>query len=72
MVLSQGLTDKGFSLSAVSPSDLHDYIFIRKHCYQKYVDEYFGGWVDNVQVEMNTSAFNQTMATCFQKIMFSG
>jgi len=72
MKLSQNLIDKGFHLSAVNPSDLDDYISVKKHCYEKYVDEYYGGWVDDVQVGMNTSAFNQTMAqTCFQKIMFN-
>ena len=59
MVLSQELKNKGFSLSNVGECDLPDYLIIKKKCYKKYVDEYYGGWVDTVQTEMNTNAFNR-------------
>ena len=58
MIIPQNLIDKGFSFTEVSEKDLSDYLAIKKICYKKYVDEYFGGWIDDVQVEMNTNAFN--------------
>jgi len=60
MILSRELIDKGFSLVNVVESDLADYINIKKICYAKYVDEYFGGWIDDIQVEKNTRSFNKT------------
>jgi len=73
MTLPQNLTAKGFTLSKVADSDLQDYIAIKKHCYEKYVDEYYGGWVDDVQIEMNSNAFREMMgAACFEKVMLHG
>jgi ribosomal protein S18 acetylase RimI-like enzyme len=70
MDLPKNLTDKGFALFAVKESDLPDYLFVKKYCYKKYVDEYYGGWIDDMQIDMNTDIFEKTIKqTCFQKIM---
>jgi ribosomal protein S18 acetylase RimI-like enzyme len=69
MVLSQKLIDKGFSISDVDNSDFNIYFSISRACYEKYVDEYFGGWVDDFQLKMNTDAFNKEMCqSTFKKI----
>lgn len=61
---------QGFSLCDASISDLPDYINVKRACYKKYVDEYFGGWVEDAQVKMNTDAFNSMMKeTCFKKLL---
>jgi hypothetical protein len=70
MVIPQNLIDKGFSFSEVNEKDLSDYLVIKKICYKKYVDEYFDGWIDDVQVEMNTNAFNKLIGKSnFLKIL---
>ena len=72
MILSCDLINKGFSLSKVNNSDLLDYLLVKKKCYKKYVDEYFGGWIDDVQIEKNTTVFNNmNNQSCFQKILFN-
>jgi predicted RNA-binding protein associated with RNAse of E/G family/ribosomal protein S18 acetylase RimI-like enzyme len=73
MEISQNLKDKGFLFSEINESDISDYLAIKKVCYRKYVDEYFGGWVDDVQVEMNTNAFNKLSGKSnFLKILLHG
>ena len=70
MVLQQELVDKGFSISNVNKSDFNIYFVIGRACYEKYVDEYFGGWVDDFQIKMNTDAFNNAiMRSTFKKIL---
>ena len=72
MMISQELEDKGFSFSEVSESDLPDYLKVKKICYKKYVDEYYGGWIDDVQVELNTNAFNKLKSkSTFMKILLN-
>jgi GNAT superfamily N-acetyltransferase len=73
MVLSQDLINKGYSLAKVVESDLSDYLIIKKICYEKYVDEYYGGWKNNVQIEMNAKVFNETAKqSAFIKILLNG
>ena len=73
MVLSQKLIDKGFSISNVDDSDFDVYFAISRACYEKYVDEYFGGWLDDFQLKMNSDAFNKEMKqSTFKKIFFNG
>ena len=72
MDTSQELKDKGFSFSEVSELDLSDYLTVKKICYKKYVDEYYGGWIDDVQVEMNTNAFKRLSGkSTFLKILLN-
>jgi ribosomal protein S18 acetylase RimI-like enzyme len=73
MIITQALKNKGFSFSDVTKSDLSDYLSIKKACYKKYVDEYYGGWIDDVQIEMNTNIFNKLCSKSnFLKILLNG
>ena len=49
MVLQHNLAIKGFSISNVDESDFSAYFAISRALYEKYVDEYFGGWVDDLK-----------------------
>ena len=72
MQLIAELINQGFSLQDVSIDDLSNYIDIKRVCYKKYVDEYYGGWIENIQIKMNTDAFNDMMKeTCFQKLLLN-
>jgi len=73
MILPQNLIDKGIVLSEVDEHDFSDYLVVKKACYEKYVDEYFGGWVDNVQLKMQMNEFNEARnQSCFKKISLNG
>ena len=70
MELAQKLINEGFTILNVAQSDFDVYSTIGRTCYEKYVDEYFGGWVDDVQLKMNTDAFNKEMGqSTFKKIL---
>lgn len=69
--LPETLSVQGFRLQDVTAADLPRYIEIKKACYEKYVDAYFGGWDDAVQVPMNAEQFHdQLRQTCFKKLLF--
>ena len=73
MIFPQELANKGLSLSNVDEQDFIDYLVIKKACYEKYVDEYFGSWVDEVQLMMQTKEFNESRKrSCFKKILMNG
>ena len=73
MIIPQNLKDKGFSFFEVNETDLPDYLTVKKICYKKYVDEYYGGWIDDVQIDMNTAVFNKLRGKSnFLKIMMHG
>jgi ribosomal protein S18 acetylase RimI-like enzyme len=73
MILTQHLILKGFSLSEVKVQDFVDYQIIHRACYEKYVDEYFGGWVDDVQLKMQTDEYNNARTrSCHKKILLFG
>ncbi|MFT4143121.1 MAG: hypothetical protein QM644_01600 [Mobilitalea sp.] len=68
MVLTDELKNQGFLLQNVNPNDLEDYIDVKRTCYKKYIDEHYGGWVENTQINMNTEIFIKTMNdSCFKK-----
>lgn len=72
MRLTVELINQGFSLQDVSINDLDNYIDVKRVCYKKYVDEYYGGWIEDIQIKMNTDAFNEMMKeTCFQKLLLN-
>ena len=72
MRLTDELINQGFLLQEVIIDDLNKYVDVKRCCYNKYVDEYYGGWIDNLQINMNTDAFkNMLKETCFQKILFN-
>ena len=72
MELTLKLINKGFSLCDVNSSDFTIYYDISKKCYEKYVNEYFGAWVEEVQIKMNEKSFqNEMKQSCFQKILLN-
>jgi len=73
MELTFELKNKGFSFCDVELSDFATYYNISRMCYEKYVDEYFGEWVEETQIKMNADAFNNEMKeTCFKKLLLYG
>jgi len=73
MELPQNLTQNGFTLADVEKTDFGVYFAIKRECYEKYVDEYFGRWVDDVAVEKNTDAFSRELEQSeFKKIFLHG
>jgi len=73
MTLPDAIAEQGFTLQDVQLDDYGVYYTIAKECYEKYVDEFFGGWVYNTQIKMNSDAFNIHMkSTCFKKILCGG
>lgn len=72
MELTLKLINKGFSLCDVTSSDFTVYYNISKKCYEKYVNEYFGPWMEEIQIKMNQESFQKEMKQfCFQKILFN-
>jgi len=72
MILQKNLADKGFAISSVDKSDFDVYFEISRACYEKYVNEYFDGWVDEFQLTMNTDAFNKEMGqSTFMKLLLN-
>lgn len=70
MELTPALLEQGFSLQAVAADDLGRYLDVKRDCYRKYVNEYYGGWAEDDQMARNTQAFRQMMEqTCFLKIL---
>jgi len=71
MNLSQELINKGFKIQDVVEADFNDYYAVNKACYEKYVDEYFGGWDDyNQQNKIQTEEFNKALKqSTFKKII---
>ncbi|MFA6942017.1 MAG: GNAT family N-acetyltransferase [Clostridiaceae bacterium] len=72
MRLPAELINQGFSLKDVSIDDLGNYLDVKRVCYRKYVDEYYGGWIENIQIKMNTDVFDNMMKeTYFQKLLLN-
>ena len=72
MRLTAELINQGFLLQEVRLDDLGSYIDVKRVCYKKYVDDYYGGWIENIQIKMNTNVFNDTMKeTCFHKLLLN-
>ncbi|MEY8354548.1 GNAT family N-acetyltransferase [Lachnospiraceae bacterium 54-53] len=73
MVLTDGLVQQGFSLLDANMDDLDRYIEIKKACYKKYMDEYNGGWIDDIQVVILTDGLKRMVeSACCKKILLNG
>jgi len=70
MVLSEDLIAKGFSLQDTVENDMEKYIDIKRTCHKKYIDEYNDGWIDDIQVILNTAGFHRMLKySCFKKML---
>lgn len=73
MVLTDEMIHRGFSLEDVKNEDLEDYISIKRDCFKKYVDQYYGGWLDDIQTVISTDSFKRLLdSACFKKILSDG
>ena len=73
MKLAQALLDQGFAITDAAKADFDAYYTISRECYEIYVDEYFGGWNEQVQIEMNSNHFSKKFAqTTFKKLLLHG
>jgi len=73
VTLPQELRDKGFRLDDAREADFDAYFCISRACYEPYVDEFFGGWVDDFQLNMNVEHFRKNFSqTAFKKISLDG
>ena len=72
MVWPQELKNMGISIADVVATDFAIYYLISKACYEKYVEEFFGGWIDEFQTKMNKNAFDrETNQSCLKKIIMN-
>lgn len=63
------LLSMGIHFEPVSASDLNAWLDTKQACYRAYVDTYYGGWNDEMQIRLNTKSFESACSmTCFQKI----
>ena len=62
-----------YQLDYVEKGDIAAWIDTKKICYKEYVDQYYGGWVDEVQARMNAASFEKArQMTFFRKIVVDG
>lgn len=67
---SPELLAQDIRFEAVSADDLFAWLETKKECYRAYVDEYYGGWIDEMQIQLNTASFAKALGlTCFRKII---
>lgn len=58
-------------LEPVTMNDLPAWIDSKKVCYKDYVDQYYGGWNDETQTQLNTSSFKRAIhLSYFRKIVY--
>lgn len=73
LVLPPALTEKGFTFYAAEEADFSDYLRLKKECFGKYVDEYYGGWKEETQRRMNREIFEKCRKqSCFQRVLLYG
>jgi len=64
---------KGFAFAPACEADYPEYLNIKREGFRKYVDEYYGGWVEDVQIKMNHDVFMKTLKqSCFVKVLLGG
>ena len=73
MLMNSQFDAQGIRFEPASDADLPAWLETKKACYRTYVDEYYGGWIDDVQIQLNTTAFaNALTLTFFRKIVLNG
>lgn len=73
MILSEDLIREGYTIEPVAKEDLDQYIKIRKDFLKPLVDQYYGGWVDEIQMIIADDLFHRSIKdACFWKVGRSG
>ena len=66
------MTNLAYSLCPVEDTDLPLWLETKKACYKRYVDQYYGGWIEAQQIQLNTKTFhNASKLTYFRKIVLN-
>lgn len=73
MLVNHTLASQGIRFENVAPDDLITWLESKKECYRSYVDQYYGGRIDDVQNRLNTKSFTDACAmSFFRKITLEG
>lgn len=60
MILSDDLISEGYTIEPVEERDADQYIRIRKDFLKPFVDQYYGGWVEEIQMIIADDLFHRT------------
>jgi hypothetical protein len=73
MILSEDLIREGYTIELVAEEDLEQYIKIRKDFLKPFVDQYYGGWVDEIQQIIADDLFHRSRKDAsFWSVRFNG
>ena len=73
MTLSEDLIGEGYTIEPVAEEDLEQYIKIRKKFLRPFVDQYYGGWVEEIQMIIADDLFHRTRKdACFWSVKLNG
>ncbi|MBE5976871.1 MAG: hypothetical protein E7251_20040 [Paenibacillaceae bacterium] len=73
MTLSEDLIGEGYTIEPVAEEDLEQYIKIRKEFLKPFVDQYYGGWVEEIQMIIADDLFHRTRKdACFWSVKLNG
>jgi len=73
MKLSEDLIGEGYTIEPVAEEDLEQYIKIRKEFLKPFVDQYYGGWVDEIQIIIAEDLFHRSRKdACFWNVRLNG
>ena len=73
MTLSEDLIGEGYTIEPVVEEDLEQYIKIRKEFLKPFVDQYYGGWVEEIQMIIADDLFHRSRKdACFWSVRLNG
>lgn len=73
MKLSEDLIGEGYTIEPVAEEDLEQYISIRKEFLKPFVDQYYGGWVEEIQMIIADDLFHRSRKdACFWSVRLNG
>ncbi|MDF2888051.1 MAG: hypothetical protein K0R23_2436 [Lacrimispora sp.] len=73
MILSEDLIGEGYTIEPVGDEDLDQYIKIRKDFLKPFVDQYHGGWIDEIQIIIAVDLFHRSRKdACFWSVRRCG
>ena len=73
MILSDDRICEGYTIEAVGEEDLDQYVKLRKEFLKPFVDQYYGGWVDEIQKIIADDLFHRSRKNaCFWSVRLNG